>query len=76
MALRIIIALTFIVACTFIGSIIHIGSGNGAIIGFIVGFVLGCIVLSYRSSNKEVSQKDVEKGSSQARKIIGPSGRR
>jgi len=76
MGLRIVIALTLIVVCAFIGSLMHIGAGNGAIIGFIVGLILGCIVLSYRTSNKDVSQKDVERGLSQAQKFIGPPGDR
>ena len=62
MLLRTIIALILIIACSVIGNFIHIGSGNGTIIGFIVGFLLGCVVFSYRISNKEVSLKDVEMG--------------
>lgn len=76
MVLRVIIALIFIIVCTFVGSLIHIGAGNGMLIGFVIGFAIGGIALSYKSSNKKVSQREIDKGISQARKNIGPSQRR
>jgi hypothetical protein len=77
MILRVIIALTFLIVCTFVGSLIHIGAGNLMFIGFIIGFILGGVALGFRSSNREVSQREIDNNISQARKIIGPpQGRR
>lgn len=68
MFLRVIIALVLLVACAFIGSLVPLGSaGSGVVIGFIVGIILACIVLSYKSSNKEVSQRDIENSTLHAR---------
>lgn len=51
--LRVIFGLALVPLCAWLGSFVHIGTGNGIVIGFVLGIVLSYLFFAYGPGHRK-----------------------